>query len=123
VVRAADEGADSPLESALRALLLEAGITGFRTQVLVPVGFNGIHVDLGDPVRRIALEADGFAYHGATRVDFERGVKRHDEITRVGWTLLRFTWGQVRYRPRWVVAVIEDVLADQDRPKRAASPA
>lgn len=113
VARAADRKADSPLESALRAVLLDAGITGFTTQALVEVGFWGIHVDLGDPRRRIALEAEGFEFHAATRRDFDRDLRRYDEVTRLGWAVLRFNWEQVMLRPAWVLAVIQDVIADR----------
>ena len=113
VVRAADRGAESPLESALRAILLDAGITTFRTQVQVPAGRWGATVDLGDPARRVAIEAEGFEYHAATREAFNRDLKRYDELNRIGWMVLRFTWRQVVFEPGWVVAVVRDVLAER----------
>jgi very-short-patch-repair endonuclease len=70
-------------------------------------------VDLGHPGRRVALEAEGFAFHAATRQAFDRDLRRYDELARAGWTVLRFNWGQVVFRPSWVVAVVRDVLASR----------
>ena len=113
VVRAADHRADSALESALRARLLQAGIKHFRPQVPVPTGRWGVHVDLGDPDRKVALEAEGYAFHAADRRDFDRDLNRYDELVRIGWVVLRFNWEQVLFRPEWVIAVIRDVLAER----------
>lgn len=50
---------------AARAILLEGGIRGFVPQREVRDGRRLVaQVDLGDPQRRIALEAESFAWHG-----------------------------------------------------------
>ena len=65
VLRALDSGAADVFESALRAILLEGGIRGFVPQREVRDGRRLVaQVDLGDPQRRIALEAESFAWHG-----------------------------------------------------------
>ncbi len=105
VAEAADGGADTMFESFTRALLVDAGVGGFVTQlpVLLP-GFT-VHVDLGDPYRRVAVEAEGFEYH-SDKVAFARDCERYTELAAADWLVCRFTWAQVRFRPEWVVDVV-----------------
>lgn len=90
VARAADRRADNPFESVLRAIVLGTGISGFEPQAEVPLPEYLAHADLGDRRRRIAIEAEGYAYHGS-RADFARDCRRYSEMTRRGWLVLRFT--------------------------------
>jgi very-short-patch-repair endonuclease len=110
VAAAADGRAESPLESVLRALLIEAGIDGFEPQVVVrDCGFSA-RIDLGHPELLIALEADSFAHHG-TRRALTRDCRRHVSLTIRGWRLLRFSWEDVMFDPDWVVDAIRQVMA------------
>ena len=59
VVEHADGRAANPFESALRALSLDGGCTGFEPQVHVDVP-GAARVDLADVRRRVVLEADSF---------------------------------------------------------------
>jgi very-short-patch-repair endonuclease len=107
VARTADGDAANPFESALRAAVLDAGLTGFGPQQPVPIGGMTLHVDLGDPRRRIAVEADSFTHHG-TRTALRDDCRRYDELVRSGWTVLRFAWEHVVLDPAWVGAVVRD---------------
>lgn len=100
VVREADERAANPFESALRAVVLDAGITGFVPQLVVAEEGLFACVDLGDPGRRVALEADGFAVHGDRR-SFAKDLARHDELQSAGWVTRRFAFEHVVQRPAW----------------------
>lgn len=71
-------------------------------------------VDLGDTRRRIALEADSFAWHGS-RSALDQDCRRYDELVRVGWLVLRFSWEQVMFDPGWVADCVEDVVLRRDR--------
>ena len=121
VLRVAGEAngdAANPFESALRATVLDAGITGFRPQQPValrgPVGGNRtIHVDLGDPHRRIALEADGYEHHGG-RAALRDDCRRYDELVRARWVVLRFAWEHVLLDRAWVGDVVRDTCAARD---------
>jgi very-short-patch-repair endonuclease len=64
-------------------------------------------VDLGDPKRKIALEADSFAFHGS-RAALERDCRRYDELTLAGWMVLRFAWEHVMFEADWVAVVAID---------------
>jgi very-short-patch-repair endonuclease len=105
VTRAADRRADNPFESALRAIVIDRGVTGFVPQQAVDTGRRILHVDLGDPRRRVALEADSFAHHG-TRGALVRDCERYDELVSAGWRVLRFAYEHVMFRPGWVGDVV-----------------
>ena len=109
VADAADHRAMSPLESGLRGIVVERGLTGFGLQVPFCTTRLSGFVDLGDPVRRIALEAEGYEFHGS-RTAFDRDCRRYDELVRTGWLVLRFSWEQVMYDQTWVADTVEDVL-------------
>jgi very-short-patch-repair endonuclease len=103
----ADGDSANPFESALRTAVLDAGVTGFRPQQRVVLPGGVVQVDLGDPRRRIALEADSFAHHG-TRAALRDDCQRYDELVCAGWMVLRFAWEHVVLRPEWVGQVVRD---------------
>jgi very-short-patch-repair endonuclease len=110
VAAAATPLAGSFLESILRALLISAGIEGFEPQVVVSHDGFRARVDLGHRVARLALEAEGFEYHGSRR-DFAADCYRYDELNTAGWLVLRFTYEQLIGDPAWVVATVRAALA------------
>ncbi len=107
----ADPRPHNAFESVLRGLMLEAGLTGFVPQLPVDLGRYTVHVDLGDPVLRIAIEGDSYTHHGS-RGAFNHDCERYDELTARGWLVLRFTWEQVRTAPDWVVGVVRQAMAN-----------
>jgi very-short-patch-repair endonuclease len=115
VVAVATDLAESVLESALRAILLDAGISWLSCQLTIECADGSARVDLADEGRRLVIEADSYAHHGEDRAAFERDCRRYDELVRAGWTVLRFTWNQVLFDPGWVVAVVRDTLAAATR--------
>jgi very-short-patch-repair endonuclease len=109
VAEAADGRSESALESVLRAILLEDGLTGFEPQVEIVDGDFSVRLDLGHRGHRIAIEADGFEFHG-TRAALKRDCRRHVGITVRGWILLRFSWEDVMHDPDYVLASVRAVL-------------
>jgi very-short-patch-repair endonuclease len=103
---------ESFLESVLRSLLIDAGVDGFEPQVLVTHGSFRARVDLGHRVALLALEAEGFAFHGSRR-DFAADCHRYDELVAAGWLVLRFTYEQVIGDPAWVIATVRAALAQR----------
>lgn len=110
VAEAADGRAESPLESVLRAVLLEAGICGFVPQVVVRDDAFSARLDLGHPALKLALEADSFAHHG-TRDALARDCRRHTNLTIRGWQLLRFSWEDVMLNPGWVLKAVRQAMS------------
>jgi hypothetical protein len=111
----ADGRADNPFESALRAIVIERGITGFEPQLLIPRGYGtGLsgsdkdkRVDLGDPDRLVVFEADSFEHHG-TRQALAADCRRYDELVSQGWQLLRFAYEQVMFEADRVGDMMEE---------------
>ncbi len=118
VARAADGRADNPMESVLRAVVLDAGLTGFVPQVQIRLPRRRHHADLADPRRRLVLEADGFGVHGG-RAALARDCERDHELVAAGWTVLRFAWEHVMLRPQQVARVVVATCArlDAQRPE------
>lgn len=56
------------------------------------------------------MEADGYAYH-SDRAAYRRDRERLNQLERLGWRVLRFTWEDVRGRPDHVVALVRECLA------------
>ncbi len=106
VVAFADGRSESVLESALRALLIDRGITGFVPQVLVRDAEFSARLDLGNSQLLLGLEADGFEFHGSRRA-LVKDCRRQVNLTVRGWRVLRFSWEDIMYDPDWVVATIE----------------
>jgi len=105
VAEHADGRAESPLESALRAIVLLAGLRGFEPQVLIADDGFRARVDLAHRGVRLVLEADSFEHHG-NRSALVRDCRRYDELTIRGWRVLRFAWEQVMFEPEWVAATV-----------------
>jgi len=112
VAAAANAWSASFLESVLRGLLLKAGIEGFELQVVVVNGAFQARVDLGHRQLRIAIEADGYEFHGGRR-DFAADCRRYDELVAAGWLVLRFTYEQVLSNPQWVIDTIRAAIAQR----------
>ena len=120
VARWVDPRAASPLESALRGLLYENGLTRFQPQFRVMSrGRLVATTDLGDAETGVLLKADSFLWHG-DRAALDRDARRYNELVVRGYLVLRFSWEQVVGDPAWVVAVVRLALG---RPDRQASTA
>lgn len=109
VVAAADPRSANAFESALRGSLLDVNIV-LTPQLDVPTPGGTFRVDLADARRRVAVEADSFAWHGG-RDALRRDCHRYDELARADWRVLRFSWEHVMFEPDWVTSVVADVLA------------
>jgi very-short-patch-repair endonuclease len=101
LLQAADDGAQSEAERLLIRLLKSAGITGWKANY--PVA--GYKVDVGFSRRKVALEADGFAFHSNSD-DFQNDRVRQNAISLAGWQVLRFTWLDLTEYPDRVIATV-----------------
>lgn len=89
VVRMADPGAESPWETRLRVLLVQAGLPNPVVQIPVGDRVRPLAVlDLGWPQWRVAVEFDG--RHHAEGAQFGRDLRRHNGLLARGWVVLRF---------------------------------
>jgi very-short-patch-repair endonuclease len=110
LLQAASDGARSEAERLLVKLLREAGITGWRTNY--PVG--GYKVDVAFPRQKVAIEVDGWAHHSDSG-DFHHDRVRQNNISLLGWQVLRFTWLDLVEYPQRVIAVIRSATSERKR--------
>jgi very-short-patch-repair endonuclease len=122
VATLATAGAESFLESMLRALLIQACIEGFETQVVVERGWVRARVDLGHRELKLALEAEGYEFHGSSK-EFAADCRRYNELVAAGWLILRFTYQQVLYEFDWVIDVIQQLMLSRSTGGTAESAA
>ena len=116
VAELCDERSHSPLESALRALLHEEGLTFFEPQYSARTADGAVlaKVDLGDPQTGVLLEADSFLFHGH-RGQLEWDARRYDVLVAHGYLVLRFAYEHVLGDKDWVVETVKRTLALRGR--------
>lgn len=85
-----DAGAQSPRETWLRLLLIEAGFPRPQTQIPVPGpdGSRKYYLDMGWEDIKLAVEYDG-EQHRTSRPRYCWDVERLEYIIRAGWTHIR----------------------------------
>lgn len=90
VLALVDGGAQSPKETWLRLLLIEAGFPRPRTQIPVPGpdGFPRYFLDMGWEDIMLAAEYDG-DQHWTDPAQYAWDVERQEYLDRVGWTVVR----------------------------------
>jgi hypothetical protein len=118
VARLADPRCGSVLESLLRVLLVCAGLAPEETQLVVRDGRAVVaRVDFAYLTARLLVEADGYEFH-RERADYRRDRRRANAFCRLDWSLLRFSWEDVRHDPDYVVAAVRYELAKPRRRQR-----
>ncbi len=108
VVVLGDAGAESPQESALRFLLLRAGLPQPQTQVRIDTHLGTFWADLGWEQWRVALEYDGRLKYSDPDA-LVREKRRHDALVEAGWSVIRVTKEDLA-RPNLLVARVERLL-------------
>jgi very-short-patch-repair endonuclease len=108
--RAADPRSESPLETAVRLLLCDAGIDVVpQWQGLDWRDIEVYRIDLAIPLWRIAIECDGTTVHGTLKAAY-KDRWRSNRINVDGWQVLRFTWWDVTARPAYVVSTVRNAV-------------
>lgn len=90
ILRLVDAGSESPKETWLRLLLERHGFSRPQTQIEVRDEFGGFvgRLDLGWPELKVAVEYDG-DQHRSDRRQYVRDMRRHEELQRLGWVVVR----------------------------------
>jgi hypothetical protein len=89
-----DSGAESPQETRVRLLVIGHGFPAPQTQIPVYDEFGVLVavLDMGWEDVKIAIDYEG-EHHRRTRREFNKGIRRHDAVTELGWTDIRVTVG------------------------------
>jgi Protein of unknown function (DUF559) len=113
LTKVAARGSRYPAERDCARLFLAAGLQGWAPNMPVrdPQGV----VWVGDFVfqkQRLVVEVDGLAFH-VTPQSFQHDRRRQNRLIQAGWTVLRFTWRDLKERPNYVVGTVRRVLQDR----------
>jgi hypothetical protein len=103
-----DPGAQSPRESYLRLLLVDAGLPPPQTQIPV-LGADGrlvAYLDMGWPELMVAVEYDG-DHHRVERFQYVKDIRRLEALERMGWLIIRVV---VEDRPADIVRRVRHAL-------------
>jgi very-short-patch-repair endonuclease len=112
ILRIAEPGAASPMETRLRLCIVDGGLPRPVAQYRVrdAAGLFVGQVDLAYPELRTAIEYEGD--HHRERATFRKDIVRFNRLRAAGWTALRFTADDVFARPRTVVEEVRRALAE-----------
>jgi Protein of unknown function (DUF559) len=104
-----DPGAQSPKESWLRVVLIQAGLPRPQTQIPVLDEFGNpiAYLDVGWEDVKVAVEYDG-EQHRTDRRQYTWDVRRLEMLERLGWIVIRVVAGD---RPAAVVGRVRAALA------------
>jgi very-short-patch-repair endonuclease len=112
IVPLLDGRAESPMESHVRWLLLDAGLP--RPEVNVNIydehGQFIARVDLLFRHARVIVEYDG-DHHRTDRTQFAHDLRRTSRLAAAGYRVLRFSAADVLHRPHYVIAAVRAALA------------
>ena len=86
-----DGGAESPQETWLRLLLIRAGFPRPQTQIPVHNEYGVLVAVLDMGWEDIKVAADYEGDHHRNPVRFNRDIRRHEEVTELGWIDIRIT--------------------------------
>jgi hypothetical protein len=85
-------GAESPGETRLRLLLVQAGLPSpaLNYELRAPDGAFVARVDIAYPASRIALEYEG-DIHRVDRATWRKDIRRRERVEDLGWRMVRVT--------------------------------
>ncbi len=101
----ADAGAESPQETRLRLLLVRGGVPRPATQIPVADERGRVRrrIDMGWPEWTVGVEYDG-EQHWTNPENHENDIVRLEFLASRGWTIVRVSARQLRYRGPEIVA-------------------
>jgi very-short-patch-repair endonuclease len=104
-----DAGAQSPKESWLRVVLIQAGLPRPQTQIPVLNEFGSAisYLDMGWEDVKVAVEYDG-EQHRSDRRQYTWDVRRLERLERLGWIVIRVVAGD---RPAEIVRRVRSARA------------
>jgi very-short-patch-repair endonuclease len=105
---------ESVLESSLRRLMRRHRLPlGHPQWPVVHRGRIVARVDVAYPDRRIAIEADGYRWHG-NAARWRDDLARRNALAQLGWRVLHFTWTDVHRHPERVATEIRGALSRRE---------
>jgi very-short-patch-repair endonuclease len=107
-----EDGRRPPHPGLEKSLLAAVEHLGPVVHYRVPTPVGPLEVDLAWPDCKLAVEADSARWHSSP-AHLRTDRQRDQALAMVGWTVLRFTWTQVRDQVGYVVDCITRVRAQR----------
>lgn len=107
-----DAGAESPKESWLRLVLINAGLPRPTTQIRVSDGDSVAYLDMGWEAPMVGLEYDG-DQHRLDRRQYVKDIRRAELFDDLGWHIVRVIKED---HPRNIIERVSCALARRDYP-------
>lgn len=104
-----DAGAESPKESWLRLVLIDAGLPTPTTQIRVTDGPFEAFLDMGWETPMVAVEYDG-DHHRLDRRQYVKDIRRAETLEHLGWHVIRVINED---RPRDIVGRVTRALSQR----------
>jgi hypothetical protein len=102
---------DSALEAKLFALMRKAGLP--RGVPCFDITDERAHhvaqVDLAYPADALAIQVEGYRWHGGRR-RFAEDLRARNRLLDLGWRVIHVTWEDLRDRPAELIARLETYL-------------
>lgn len=104
-----DPGAQSPKESWLRMIVIDAGLPRPQTQIPVLNEFGSAiaYLDMGWADVKVAVEYDG-DHHRSDRSQYNWDIRRYERLQHLGWVVIRVV---ARDRPADIVRRVRTALS------------
>lgn len=111
VLELVDGGAQSPKETWLRLLLIDAGFPRPQTQIAVrnEWGWPEAYLDMGWDDVKVAVEYDG-DHHRSLRAQYAKDISRLEMLERYGWIVVRVI---AEHRPAGIIRRVRDARASR----------
>ncbi|MFZ0903536.1 MAG: hypothetical protein WAN71_06590 [Mycobacterium sp.] len=109
-----DPGAQSPRETWLRLVLIDAGLPAPRTQIRVTDGINEAFIDMGYDEPMVGLDYDG-QHHSNDRGQYLHDIGRAELIVRQGWIDIHVV---AEHSRRFIIHRLSEVLARRGYPMK-----
>lgn len=112
--------AESPMESRIRMALVLGGVPSPVLQHPVSVDGRRYRLDLAYPGLRLAIEYDGELHR--TQLRAHADLLREADLTRLGWTVLRFDAHTALRRPDHIADAVRAAIAGTATSRPSARP-
>ena len=99
----------SRFETRLNRLLIKSGLPAVREFKIWDGGEFVARVDFCFPEGELIVEADGFRWHSGRRA-WQRDRERRNQLTAMGWRVIRATWDDLTRHPEELIERIRCLL-------------
>lgn len=86
---------------------------GAKKEFAEAVPGRRFRIDIAFPDIKLAIEVDGWQWHGKHKNDFKKDRERQNLLTLHGWRILRFTAGDIYQSTEACVKTVEKAIGSE----------